>query len=78
MILSSTRPANHARVESAGDSAGQLLNRVFERHKIQRQRLRGEWRDAQGTADLALPDADVGEAVQGHVHEPGTRHERLG
>jgi len=35
MILSSTRPANHARVESAGDSAGQLLNRVFERHRTQ-------------------------------------------
>jgi len=34
MILSSTRSANHARVESAGDSAGQLLNRVFERHRI--------------------------------------------
>jgi hypothetical protein len=30
--LSSTRSANYARVESAGDSAGQLLNRVFERH----------------------------------------------
>ena len=34
MILSSTRSANHARAESAGDSAGQLLNRVFERHRI--------------------------------------------
>jgi hypothetical protein len=34
MILSSTRSANHVRVESAGDSAGQLLNRVFERHRI--------------------------------------------
>jgi hypothetical protein len=34
MILSSTRSANHARVESAGDSAGQQLNRVFERHRF--------------------------------------------
>ena len=33
--------------------------------EIQGQRVRGERRDAQGTADLALPDADVGEAVQG-------------
>ena len=33
MILSSTRSANHNRVESAGDSAGQPLNRVFERHR---------------------------------------------
>jgi len=32
--LSSTRPANHHRVKSAGDSAGQPLNRVFGRHKI--------------------------------------------
>jgi hypothetical protein len=46
--------------------------------QIQRQRVRGERRDAHRPADLALPDADVGEAVQGHVHEPGTRHERLG
>jgi len=34
--LSSTRSANHDRVESAGDSAGQPLNRVFERHSIDR------------------------------------------
>ena len=45
MILSSTRSANHARVESAGDSAGQLLNRVFERHKNESwgyRRIHGE------------------------------------
>ena len=35
-------------------------------------------RDAQGAADLAVPDADAGEAVQGHVHEPRTRYQRLG
>ena len=29
-------------------------------------------------ADLAVPDADAGEAVQGHVHEPRTRYQRLG
>ncbi len=29
---SSTRPANHYRHKPAGDSAGQLSNRVFERH----------------------------------------------
>jgi putative transposase len=40
MILSSTRPANHARVEPAGGSAGQLLNRVFEQHRY--RRVRGE------------------------------------
>src|SRR6188472_2509741 len=34
MIVSSTRSASRARVESADDSAGQLLNRVFERHKM--------------------------------------------
>jgi putative transposase len=34
MILSSTRPANHARVEPAGGSAGQLLNRVLEQHRF--------------------------------------------
>jgi hypothetical protein len=32
--LSSTWSANHDRVESAGDSAGQPLNRVFERHRF--------------------------------------------
>jgi hypothetical protein len=32
--LSSTRSANHDRVKSARDSAGQPLNRVFERHRI--------------------------------------------
>jgi hypothetical protein len=34
-ILNSTRPASHFRVMPAGDSAGQPLNRVFGRHKIQ-------------------------------------------
>ena len=32
--MSSTRPANHDRVEPAGDSAGQPLNRLFERYRI--------------------------------------------
>jgi hypothetical protein len=32
--LSSTRPANHHRAKPADDSAGQPLNRVFERHTI--------------------------------------------
>ena len=32
--MSSIRSANHDRVESAGDSAGQLLNRAFERHRF--------------------------------------------
>jgi hypothetical protein len=35
MILSGTRPANHDGVEHAGDSAGQPLNRLFERHTLQ-------------------------------------------
>ena len=34
MILSSTRPANHHRLQAAGDSADQPRNRVFERHRI--------------------------------------------
>jgi hypothetical protein len=33
-MLSSTRPASHHRVHHAGDSAGQPLNRVFERHTM--------------------------------------------
>ena len=33
MILSSTRQANHHHVKPAGDSAGQPLNRVFERYR---------------------------------------------
>ncbi len=41
MILSSTRSANHNRVESAGDSAGQPLNRVFERHKMIKRQMYG-------------------------------------
>jgi hypothetical protein len=36
MILSGTRPANHDGVEHAGDSTGQPLNRLFERHTIVR------------------------------------------
>ena len=32
--MSSTRPANHHHVKPAGDSAGQPLNRVFERYKV--------------------------------------------
>jgi diketogulonate reductase-like aldo/keto reductase len=32
--LSSTRPANHHRVQVAGESAAQARNRVFERHRI--------------------------------------------
>ena len=35
-ILSSTRPANHHRARPAADSAGQPLNRVFERHRSER------------------------------------------
>jgi hypothetical protein len=31
-VVARNESANYARVESAGDSAGQLLNRVFERH----------------------------------------------
>jgi hypothetical protein len=38
--LSSTRSANHDRVESARDSAGQPLNRVFERHNIDNHQIR--------------------------------------
>jgi len=34
MILSGTRPANHDGTEHAGDSAGQPLNRLFERHTL--------------------------------------------
>jgi hypothetical protein len=34
MILSSIRPASHHRVKPAGDSAGQLRNRLFKRHTI--------------------------------------------
>jgi len=33
--LSGTRPANHDGAEHAGDSAGQPLNRLFERHKTE-------------------------------------------
>src|ERR1035441_7395559 len=33
-ILSSTRQANHHHVKPAGDSAGQPLNRVFERYRL--------------------------------------------
>jgi hypothetical protein len=40
MILSGTRPANHDGAEHAGDSAGQPLNRLFERHKIATRRVR--------------------------------------
>ena len=32
--MSSTRPANHHGIKSAGDSPGQPCNRVFERHTI--------------------------------------------
>jgi hypothetical protein len=32
--LSGTRPANHDGAEHADDSAGQPLNRLFERHRI--------------------------------------------
>ena len=32
--MSGIRPANHDGVEHAGDSAGQPLNRLFERHKF--------------------------------------------
>jgi ubiquinone/menaquinone biosynthesis C-methylase UbiE len=32
--LSSTRPANHHHIKSAGDSPGRPLNRVFERHTV--------------------------------------------
>ena len=32
--MSSTRPANHHGIKSAGDNPGQTCNRVFERHKI--------------------------------------------
>ena len=35
--MSSTRPANHHRVLPAGDGAGQPLNRIFERHRVQVQ-----------------------------------------
>ncbi|MGI8450249.1 MAG: winged helix-turn-helix domain-containing protein [Streptosporangiaceae bacterium] len=33
--MSSTRQANHHRVQDAGDSPGQPRNRVFERHSIE-------------------------------------------
>jgi hypothetical protein len=39
--LSSTRPANHHRVKSAGDSAGQPHNRVFGRHRLRNLPLHG-------------------------------------
>jgi hypothetical protein len=32
--LNSTRPANHHRVQVAGESAAQAHNRIFERHRI--------------------------------------------
>jgi hypothetical protein len=32
--LSSTRPANHHRALAAGEGAGQLSNRIFERHRF--------------------------------------------
>jgi hypothetical protein len=32
--MSGTRPANYHRIKPAGDSAGQALNRLFERHRI--------------------------------------------
>ena len=32
--MSSTRPANHHGIKSAGDSSGQPCNRVFERHRL--------------------------------------------
>jgi hypothetical protein len=34
--LSGIRPANHDGIEHAGDSAGQPLNRLFERHRFTR------------------------------------------
>jgi hypothetical protein len=40
--LSSTRPANHHRVQAAGESAAQANNRVFEQHKIEYQTLPSE------------------------------------
>jgi hypothetical protein len=41
--LSSIRPANHHRAKPAGDSPGQPLNRLFERHRIsERFRERAE------------------------------------
>jgi len=35
--LSGTRPANHDSAEHAGDSPGQPLNRLFERHNVRRK-----------------------------------------
>jgi len=45
--LSTTRPANHHHVKPAGDSAGQPLNRVFERYTEENDRI---WRLSLGTA----------------------------
>ena len=51
--MSSTRPANHGRVQAAGDGAGQPLNRVFERHTF-------EWDVKRLAASFAVAGRDNG------------------
>ena len=68
--MSSTRQANHHRVKSAGNSAGQRHNRVFERHRLPGRELGAGCRGREvggrglgGVADDRAVDVDPHRAV---------------
>ena len=69
MILSGTRPANHHRLPATSDYAGQLRNRVFERHRSGRP-----WRSQ--TPNLTItspPEEDTRSMAETELSAP-TRH----
>jgi hypothetical protein len=54
--LSSTRQANHHHIRPAGERAGQPLNRVFERYRVQHNKL-----------IVGLDDEDVRQMIETKV-----------
>jgi hypothetical protein len=75
--LSGTRPANHDRAEPAGDSAGESLNRLFERHRF--EQFYNSHRPHRGIANalhcaLPSPIREPDAATGLHIH----RRDRLG
>jgi hypothetical protein len=91
--LSSTRPANHQRIQPVGDSAGHYPNRVFERHKISRlfpgcpsgrataiarhTGLRGSGRVGRSAAGRALDDNAITLAVIASICHHDTSYDTL-
>jgi hypothetical protein len=76
----STRPANHHRHNPAGDSAGQLSNRVFERHRIQGELLKLGITLAPSTACVILHAAGIDPAPRrsGHTWQQFLRAQATG